>query len=351
MQLRWRAAWGFAGLLASTVLGSGCLAGSGWYSTIGPRSPLIPLESTPMRPNVPTLPPPWPEYQPVAHDEILPAPEPEREPAMSRSFLPTEKLKVSFPPYVIETPDDIEIDVIRAIPKGTYQVQPLDALVVTCLEAKPEPIAGVFYVRPDGRLDLGQIHGTVAVSDLTLDEAQDAVRKHLAAKEPKAQVTVALAQTNAVKQIRGKHSLRPDGTIGLGDYGSVYVAGMTIDDAKHAIEEHLAKHFKKPVVSLDVRDFKSKYYYVIVNVYGMGESVHRFSATGNETVLDAVSHAHTIVPAVNKQRVWVARPAAPNSDWPDQILPVNWDEVTRAGGTRTNYQLLPGDRVYVQAYR
>jgi hypothetical protein len=32
---------------------------------------------------------------------------------------------------------------------------------------------------------------------------------------------------------------------------------------------------------------------------------------------------------------------------PEQILPVDWNGITRAGNTRTNYQLLPGDRLYV----
>ena len=33
----------------------------------------------------------------------------------------------------------------------------------------------------------------------------------------------------------------------------------------------------------------------------------------------------------------------------DQVLPVNYCAVTRAGQAGTNYQLLPGDRVYVMA--
>jgi len=348
MQLTLRARMALLGLVPVGILGSGCISTSGWYSTIGPRAPLISMHSEPHRPHQHVRPmPPRDEHEQVAYEERLPM----EQPASIAPFLPTEKLKVSFPPYVIETPDVVTIDVIRALPKGSYQVQPLDALVVTCLEAQPEPIAGVYYVEPDGRLNLGPIHGSVAVADMSLDQAQDALRKHFGAKNAKAQATVALAQTSAVKQIRGEHSLRPDGTIGLGDYGSVYVAGMTLDDAKQAIEEHLAKHFNKPVVNLDVRGYNSKYYYVIVNVAGVGESVHRFLATGNETVLDALAHAHLTVPALRKQRVWVARPVPPNAEGPDQILPVNWNEITQAGGTRTNYQLLPGDRVYVLGCR
>ena len=32
-----------------------------------------------------------------------------------------------------------------------------------------------------------------------------------------------------------------------------------------------------------------------------------------------------------------------------EILPVDWLAITQSGSTRTNYQLFPGDRVYVRA--
>ncbi len=33
----------------------------------------------------------------------------------------------------------------------------------------------------------------------------------------------------------------------------------------------------------------------------------------------------------------------------NQILPVDWKAITMAGSTATNYQIFPGDRVYVSA--
>jgi polysaccharide export outer membrane protein len=49
-------------------------------------------------------------------------------------------------------------------------------------------------------------------------------------------------------------------------------------------------------------------------------------------------------PGVSKRRIWVARP---NHDGSSQILPVDWTAVTKTGNPTTNYQLLPGDRIYV----
>ena len=31
----------------------------------------------------------------------------------------------------------------------------------------------------------------------------------------------------------------------------------------------------------------------------------------------------------------------------DQVLPVNWYEITKGAATATNYQVLPGDRIFI----
>jgi polysaccharide biosynthesis/export protein len=49
---------------------------------------------------------------------------------------------------------------------------------------------------------------------------------------------------------------------------------------------------------------------------------------------------------VAARRGWIARPSAANSKQ-GTVLPVDWDAITRAGATATNYQLTPGDRVFI----
>jgi polysaccharide export outer membrane protein len=46
--------------------------------------------------------------------------------------------------------------------------------------------------------------------------------------------------------------------------------------------------------------------------------------------------------------MWVARPAPANHSCL-QILPVDWQAIVQGGATTTNYQLFPGDRVYLQS--
>jgi polysaccharide export outer membrane protein len=161
------------------------------------------------------------------------------------------------------------------------------------------------------------------------------------------EVTVTLSQAGAVQDIRGEHIVGPDGTVRLGVYGSVRVCGMTLDEAKAVIESHLGQFLYRPLISLDVIGYNSKVYYVVTDGGGSGEQVVRLPATGNETVLDAISYVNGLPPVASKKRIWVSRPGPPGC--PRQVLPVDWAAVVCGGETATNYQILPGDRVYVMA--
>jgi polysaccharide export outer membrane protein len=264
---------------------------------------------------------------------------------------PREMQKVSHPPYVVEPPDILVIDAIRLVPKGPYKINPLDAVLINATNVLPtEPIGGVYPVEPEGRVNLGISYGSVSVVDLTTDQAREAIVKQLkdaGYKEP--QVVVSLAQSRALQQIRGEHLVRPDGTVSLGTYGSAYVAGMTLDQVRTALETHLSESLYKPELSVDVAAYNSKVYYVITDGGGAGEQVAPFPSTGNETVLDAVSKVGGLSPVASKKRIWVARPAPAGCDGEDQILPVDWVNLTQRGRTATNYQVLPGDRVYVMS--
>ncbi len=262
---------------------------------------------------------------------------------------PRELDKTSLPEYILEPPDIVLIDAIRLIPKPPYRIEPLDAVFINVANPLVEPIGGVFTVEPDGTVNLGANYGPVRLEGLTVEQAQKAVVDRLkkTVKEPIVQVS--LVQSRGLQQVRGEHLIRPDGTVGLGSYGSVYVTGMTLSQAKEAIEAHLSRYLLRPEVSVDVFAFNSKVYYVVTDGAGFGEQVYRFAATGNETVLDALSQINGLPPVASKKRIWLARPGP--VDHPVQILPVDWKAITRGASTGTNYQVLPGDRIYVQADR
>lgn len=262
--------------------------------------------------------------------------------------VPRELTKVTLPEYVIEPPDILQIDALQIIPKAPYRIKSLDALTVRTPGALPtEPIAAVYQVDPEGNLDLGGSYGRIKVVGLTIDQARAEIEKRLATviKEPRTDVT--LAETRAGQQIRGPHLVRPDGSISLGQYGSVPVTGLTLAAAKARIEAHLGQYLQDPEVNVDVAAYNSKVYYVIFDQGGSGQQVVRLPVTGNETVLDAIGQVNGLTPVSDQQRIWISRPG---SDGCESILPVDWDGLTACGKTSTNYQLMPGDRLFVKAY-
>ncbi len=260
---------------------------------------------------------------------------------------PTEKHRRSLPPYVVEPPDILLLDAIRLIPRPPYTVSPLDVLLVRVAEPLPnQPIEGTYTVAPDGSINLGYSYGMVRVGGLTLDDVERAIRQQLGRVLKDPQVAVGLAQFRGVQQVRGEHLVRPDGTINLGSYGCVYVTGLTLAEVKTAVERHLAQYTVEPEVNVDVLAYNSKVFYVIQDGAGFGQQVYRLPITGNETVLDAIGQVQGLAAVASKKKVWVARPA-PACHGCLQILPVDWRAITEAGATATNYQLFPGDRVYV----
>lgn len=259
--------------------------------------------------------------------------------------VPTEKDKTSLPAYRVEPPDILFIESLRVVPKPPYHIQSGDELQIIAEPPEANLSARGFFVDPQGRIDLGPRYGKVQVGGLTNDEATVAVRKAVGAIYRDPEVSLTLVQSAAMQPIAGEHLVSPDGTVNLGNYGLVYVAGMTLPEVKQAVEEHLTEYLDRPQVSVSVFAYNSKVYYVITQGAGQGDAVTRLPITGNETVLDAVAQINGLSPLSSK-KIWIARPA-PSGAGCDVMLPVDWSQITAGAATATNYQLLPGDRVFI----
>ncbi len=273
---------------------------------------------------------------------------PQAEPGVTPwvASVPTEKDKSTLPTYTIEPPDILMIDAVKLVPKSPYHVEPLDVLQI--LVANPlidQPISGPYPIDPSGAIDLGPAYGKVLVSGQTSDEARDTIEKHLKSILRDPQVSVSLSQTSGQQQIADQHLVGPDGMVNLGTYGLVYVAGMTITEAKAAIEAQLSNYLEQPKVSVDVFAYNSKVYYVITEGAGFGDTLVRVPITGNETVLDALAQVNGLS-RLSSKNIWIARPT-PGDIGCDQILPVDWSEITKGAATATNYQVMPGDRIFI----
>ena len=208
--------------------------------------------------------------------------------------VPTELTKVNLPPYVIEAPDVLLVEVF---------IQPKEKLD-KAIDLTPQAITGQHFVKPDGTIYLG-IWGSVGVSGMTTEEAGEAVRRQVFRKMQEDRL------------IRDK--------------------GLTVDDPA------------KLIVIADVLAYNSKNYFVITDGAGYGEQVYQFPFSGNETVLNALANISGLPQVASKQHIWIAR-RTPKYDV-EQILPVDYVGLTQFGVTATNYQLLPGDRLYVKSQR
>jgi polysaccharide export outer membrane protein len=183
---------------------------------------------------------------------------------------------------------------------------------------------------------------------MTLREARIAIEDFLKQRIKDVKATVSLGASRGLQQIRGQHLVTPDGKIRLGLYGSVRVVGLTVPQARTAIEKHLSAYLDRPEISVDILGYNSKLYYVILDGGGNGQLILRLPWTGNDTVLDAFAQVGGLTALSSNHRIWVSRPAPAGAPC-DEVLPVDWVGISTRGRTETNYQLLPGDRLFVQA--
>jgi polysaccharide export outer membrane protein len=162
--------------------------------------------------------------------------------------------------------------------------------------------------------------------------------------------------THPLQPLAGQHLIRPDGSISLGLNGRVFVAGMTIDQVKDAIAVTLqagpARKFSlaqiKDELNVDVLAYNSKFYYIITDGGGYGAQIYRLPATGNETVMDALAQINGLPTVASKKQIWLAR-AIPGDYGPPKVFPIDWCGMVKRGSAETNYQVYPGDRIYVES--
>jgi polysaccharide biosynthesis/export protein len=259
--------------------------------------------------------------------------------------MPRELNKVVLPTYTIEPPDILVIEAIHIVPRAPYLLRSSDVLAIYVQGTLPDaPVSGAYPIQPGGIVNLGVPYGAAKVSGLTIEQAQAEVQRIMALHVREPVVTISLLEMSGKQQIAGQHLVGLDGTVTLGSYGSVPLVGLTLAQAKTALETHLQQYLENPEVAVDVFAYNSKVYYVVTQGAGLGDGVTRFPVTGNETVLDAIANINGLT-SVSSKKIWIARPDPHSNEM--QILPVDWPGITAQGATVTNYQILPGDRVFV----
>ena len=143
-------------------------------------------------------------------------------------------------------------------------------------------------------------------------------------------------------RLPGDQPVMPDGTISLGKYGQIVVAGKTVDEIEGTVRALVqAQAGDGTSITVRVVTRTSKVYYVLGDVNAPGA----FPLTGRETVLDGLLAAGGLTDRASRRNIILSRPTPPTGC--RVVLPICYPEIVQLGDTTTNYQLAPGDRIYV----
>jgi protein involved in polysaccharide export with SLBB domain len=136
--------------------------------------------------------------------------------------------------------------------------------------------------------------------------------------------------------------VQPDGTIDLGQYGRPVVAGKTLADVEAAVRAQVKGKDGKPIpVTVRLLSRPGEVFFVLGEVNAPGA----FPITGHDTVLSAITQAGGPTRRASLQNVIMSRPTVPEGC--RLVYPVCYKNIVQLGDTTTNYQLRPGDRVFV----
>ncbi len=160
--------------------------------------------------------------------------------------------------------------------------------------------------------------------------------------EPGDVLLVQPVELDAPVRISADQPVQPDGTIDLGTFGRPVVAGKTLDVIGVELNQLLKARSKEPVtLTVRIVNRASKEFYVLGAVNAPG----KFVVTGRETALDAIVQAGGLTNSASEKNIILSRPTAPCGC--RVVLPVCYQQIIQLGDTTTNYQIMPGDRIYV----
>lgn len=147
--------------------------------------------------------------------------------------------------------------------------------------------------------------------------------------------------------VAADQTVMPDGTIHLGQYGPIVVAGMTVTEIERAVSDRiqaeapLEPDAAAPQATVRLIDPQGQVYYVLGEVNAPGS----FPVIGRETVLDAIVAAGGLTDSADRHRVIFTRPTE-DGQYPFVRL-ICYRHIVQLGDTSTNFQIQPGDRVFV----
>ncbi|MEL6108665.1 MAG: polysaccharide biosynthesis/export family protein [Planctomycetota bacterium] len=163
----------------------------------------------------------------------------------------------------------------------------------------------------------------------------------LSTLQPGDQVFLEMVGSDIEVRLPPDQEVMADGSLDLGEFGRVVVAGLTLEQAEDLIQRALLENeVQEPRVNVRLLHGIQKFY-----VIGEVNSPGAYPLTGHETVLDAIMEAGGLTARASGCDLLLARPSTPCSC--RVTLPVCYRAITQLGDTTTNYHLHAGDRIFV----
>ncbi len=220
-------------------------------------------------------------------------------------------------------------------------------------------LPGDQVVKPDGTISLGEF-GSYQANGKTVELMQLEIQAHIDQKL-RSEMEVEYAKSEAEIEASSRESgdietldFEPavDSVIENGDASDAADKleldaerdkreAVRRDRARKEFERRLDEKLKQNRVSVRLTNWDSKKIYVLGEVNSPGS----FLYIGNETVLDALIEAGGVTTSSNRHNIIVSRPSSCGEC--RTVMKICYDQIVQLGDASTNYQLLPGDRVFV----
>ena len=253
---------------------------------------------------------------------------------------PKELAITPMPGYVVEIGDTLAIETVS-----------FDASI---------RLPGDQIVKPDGTISLGEF-GNVLVTGKSIEsiesELQSIIDREITATEEagfqrdrsdKEREKQDLGEVAELEFESGESDESDNGSddtsdIGVIDFDENRSQQAELDEQRERreFERRLKLKLSQNQVSVRLTNWDSKKIYVLGEVNTPGS----FNFIGNETVLDAILEAGGLSAKANHHAIIVSRPS--NCGDCRTVMKVCYDHIVQLGDASTNYQLHPGDRVFV----
>ncbi len=140
----------------------------------------------------------------------------------------------------------------------------------------------------------------------------------------------------------GDQEVKVDGSVDLGRFGRIRVAGMTVEAIEVAVADQIAVIAgEREAVNVQLIEANASQVYVLGAVGSPGT----YALDGHETVLDAILKAGGLTSKASPCDIMMVRPTNPCDR--RVVQRICFRQITQLGDVSTNYQLQPGDRIVV----